>query len=201
MTPTWSTAIAPLRQSILFAALLAVAGATGWIVYGLGSRAHEATRSSTVAPNAPDAFLENFVTVEMDGAGKPRRQIEASWMAYHADQSVELTNPRYVLYRAKGEPWHVRSERGHVSADGTVVWLLGRVDIWRNDASGARDPDIRTEQLKVLPDSDYAETTGPVTIRTPGSISTGVGMRAWLDENRFQLLSQVRTDVHRRPQR
>ena len=88
-----------------------------------------------------------------------------------------------------------------MSADGTVVWLLGKVDIWRNDASGARDLDIWTERLKVLPDTEYAETSEPVTIRTPGSISTGVGMRAYLDETRFQLLSQVRTDVHRRPQR
>ena len=185
---------------MLLAALIAVAGATGWMVYKLGSRAPTAARNALENPAAPEAFLENFVTVEMDGDGKPRRRIEASYMAYHADQSVELTNPRYVLYRAEGEPWHVRSERGHVSADGAVVWLLGKVDIWRNDASGTRDLDIWTERLKVLPDSEYAETAEPVTIRTPGSVSTGVGMRAYLDETRFQLLSQVRTDVHRLPQ-
>ena len=188
----------PILRSTLLAALLAGAGASGWMLYNLGFRAQETARSS---PDAPDAFLENFVTVEMDDAGRPRRRIEANYMAYHADQTVELTNPRYVLFRAEGEPWHVRSERGHVSADGTVVWLLGKVDVWRNDASGARDLDIWTERLKVLPDTEYAETTEPVTIRTPGSISTGVGMRAYLDETRFQLLSQVRTDVHRRPQR
>ena len=186
----------PLWRSALLAILLAAAGASGWMLYNLGFRAAETAR---ITPDAPDAYLENFVTVEMDGDGRPRRRIEANYMAYLADQTVELTNPRYVLYRAEGEPWHVKSERGHVSADGSVVWLLGKVDIWRNDASGARDLDIWTERLKVLPDTEYAETTEPVTIRTPGSISTGIGMRAYLDEPRFQLLSQVRTDVHRRP--
>ena len=196
MTPRRKTVSAPLRHSVLLAALLAAAGAAGWVLYNAGVRTQVTTRS---APDAPEAYMEHFVTVEMDGTGKPRRRIEASYMAYHADRTVELTQPRYVLFRAEGEPWHVRAERGHVSADGTVVWLLGKVDAWRNDAAGARDLDIRSERLKVLPDSEYAETTEPVTIRTPGSMSTGVGMRAWLGETRFELLSQVRTDVHRPP--
>ena len=176
-------------------ALLAGAGASGWMLYSLDlSAPSTAPRSS----DAPDAYMESFVTVEMDGAGKPKRRIEADYLAIHPDETVELSNPRYVLYRAEGEPWRVRSERGQVSADGTVVWLMGKVDIWRNDASGARDLDIRTTHLKVLPESDYGETAEPVTIRTPAGTSTGVGMRAYLDETRIELLSQVRTRVDRR---
>ena len=177
------------------AALLAAAGTSGWMLYNLD---FDAPVTAQRPSDAPDAYMENFVTVEMDGAGKPKRRIEADYMAYHADETVELSNPRYVLYRAEGEPWHVRSERGQVSADGTVVLLMGKVDIWRNDASGARALDIRTEHLKVLPESEYGETEEPVTIRTPAGTSTGVGMRAYLDETRFQLLSQVRTHVDRR---
>ena len=177
------------------AALLAAAGTSGWMLYNLD---FDAPVTAQRPSDAPDAYMENFVTIEMDGAGKPKRRIEADYMAYHADETVELSNPRYVLYRAEGEPWHVRSERGQVSADGTVLLLMGKVDIWRNDASGARALDIRTEHLKVLPESEYGETEEPVTIRTPAGTSTGVGMRAYLDETRFQLLSQVRTHVDRR---
>ena len=177
------------------AGLLAAAGTSGWMLYNLD---FDAPVTAQRPSDAPNAYMENFVTVEMDGAGKPKRRIEADYMAYHADETVELSNPRYVLYRAEGEPWHVRSERGQVSSDGTVVLLMGKVDIWRNDASGARALDIRTEHLKVLPESEYGETEEPVTIRTPAGTSTGVGMRAYLDETRFQLLSQVRTHVDRR---
>ena len=162
------------------------------MLYGLDFDAPATAQGSS---DAPEAYMENFVTVEMDGAGEPQRRIEADYMAYLADETVELTNPRYVLFRAEGEPWHVRSERGQVSADGTVLLLLGKVEVWRNDASGGRDLDIRTEHLKVLPDSEYGETAEPVTIRMRASTSTGVGMRAYLDETRFQLLAQVRTHV------
>lgn len=187
--------MAGLQRWILSVVLLAAAGTSGWMLYDFSLDERVITRT---APAAPDAYMERFVTVEMDGAGKPRRRIEADYIAYHADDTVELTNPHYVLNQAEGEPWHVSSERGRVSEDGTVVWLLGKVDVWRDDASGARDLHIGTEYMKVLPDSEYGETAKPVTIRTPASVSTGVGMRAYLDETRFQLLSQVRTNVDRR---
>ena len=183
------------RQWTVAAVLLAVAGASGWALRTLDSGNPEASRR---APGEPDAYMEHFVTVEMDDEGKPKRRLEADYMAFHPDETTELSNPYYVLYPADGEPWHVRSEHGRISADGNVVMLLGRVDIWRNDGSGARDLDIRTGNLKVLPESGYGETEEPVTIRTPTSTSKGVGMRAWLDERRIELLSEVRTHVDRR---
>ena len=182
-------------QWIVAAVLLAVAGASGWALRTLDSVSLEASRR---ASGEPDAYMERFVTVEMDDEGKPKRRLEADYMAFHPDETTELSNPYYVLYPADGEPWHVRSERGRISADGNVVTLLGRVDIWRNDGSGARDLDIRTGNLKVLSGSAYGETGEPVTIRTPTSTSQGVGMRAWLDERRIELLSEVRTHVDRR---
>ena len=191
--------MAPILRWVLSAALLVAAGASGWFLYGPSLDDDPTERAS---PDAPEAYMENFATVEMDGAGRPRRRIEASYMAYHADRTVQLTDPRYVLFSDEGEPWHVRSERGRVSPDGSVLWLLGKVDVWRNDTSGTRDLDIRTEHLMVRTASEYAETDQPVTIRTPTSVSSGVGMRAWLDETRFELLSRVRTHVDgRAPQR
>ena len=186
---------AVLRQWAVPAVLLAVTGASGWMLYTLD---FDKSMAAQNPPEAPDAYMENFITVEMDGAGKPKRRLEADYMAYNADETVDLSNPHYVLYRAEGEPWNVRSEHGRISADGAIVLLLGKVNIWRNDGSGVRDLDIRTEHLKVLPDSEYGETEEPVTIRMPASTSTGVGMRAHLAETRIELLSQVRTHVDRR---
>ena len=129
--------MSPVLRWVLSAALLVAAGASGWILYDLD---FDDAPTERAAPDAPEAYMENFATVEMDGTGRPRRRIEASHMAYYADRSVELTDPRYVLFGNEGEPWHVQSERGRVSPDGTVLWLLGRVDIWRNDACGDPRP-------------------------------------------------------------
>ncbi|MCY4283763.1 MAG: LPS export ABC transporter periplasmic protein LptC [Thiotrichales bacterium] len=191
--------MAPVLRWVLYAALLAVAGTSAWFLYAPDFGDHSAEGASA---DAPEAYMENFVSVEMDSAGRPGRRVEASYMAFQADRTVELTDPRYVLFRDDGEPWHVQSELGRVSPDGTVLWLIGKVDVWRNDASGTRDLDIQTEHLMVLTASEYGETAEPVTIRTPAGTTSGVGMRAWLGETRFELLSQVRTHVdgHNRSQ-
>lgn len=173
-------------------ALTAAAGASAWALYHLD---FEESVAAETRSDAPDAYMEHFTTVEMDNAGKPKRRLEADYMAYMADETIVLFNPYYVLYRADGEPWHIRSERGEVSADGNILHLLGNVAIWRTDGAGVRELDIRTEDLMVLPDSEYGETTKPVTIRMPASTSQGVGMRAYLDETRIELLSKVRTHV------
>lgn len=192
MTPALSAFEGTLRRWAVPAVLLALAGASTWMLQSL----HNRTTQVTLRPlDAPDAYMDTFVTVEMNDAGRPKRRLEADRMVYLADRTVMLTNPHYVLYRTEREPWHVRSGRGQVSPDGNVLVLTGGVDIWRNDGSGARNLDIRTEDLTVLTESEYGETAGPATISMPASTSTGVGMRAWLDETRIELLSEVRTHV------
>ena len=195
MTPRAATVRTMHGRWVVPAVLLVAAAASGWMLHSLD---FGGTAAAGDRPDLPDAYMERFVTVEMDDTGRPKRRLEADYMSYHPDETVEITNPHYVLFRSDGAPWHVRSERGRVSADGAVVKLLGRVDIWRNDASGARSLDIRTQHLTVRPAAEYGETREKVTIRTPAHTSTGVGMRAYLGETRIELLSQVRTHVDTR---
>ena len=71
--------------------------------------------------------------------------------------------------------------------------LLGEVEIWREGESGQRELEILTQDLRVLPETQYGETDKPVVIRTPNSESKSVGMRAYLEKRRLELLSQVTT--------
>lgn len=142
----------------------------------------------------PDYYMENFKTVTMDENGQPERRIEANYMAHFPDTDThEFDRPYLTMYRDEAPPWHVRSERGWLSASGDVMLLLGKVHIWRNDENGVKELDIKTEDLRVLPETSYGETDRPVTITTPTSTTTGVGMKAYLEESRLELLSEVRT--------
>ena len=144
--------------------------------------------------HSPDFYMENFQSTVMGPDGRPQRRVEAEYMAHFPDTDThEFQRPYMVMYRDLGPPWHVRSERGWVSASGDVMLLLGQVHIWRNDASGNKELDIKTEDMRVLPERDYGETDKPVVITTPTSQTHGVGMRAHLAESRLELLSNVRT--------
>ena len=146
--------------------------------------------------HAPDLTMEEFEVTTMGEDGSPSRRLSAAYMAHFSDtQTKELTHPHLVVYRAEEEPWHVASERGWVSADNDVLMLLGKVNIWRNQPDGKREIHIETQDLRVLPDDEYAETALPVSISTPESHTRGTGMRAYLGESRVQLLSKVRTVI------
>jgi len=146
--------------------------------------------------HAPDLSMEEFEVTTMGEDGKPLRRLSAAYMAHFTDtETKELTRPHLVVFREQEEPWHVSSERGWVSADNDVLMLLGKVDIWRNRADGKREIHIETEDLRVLPNAEYAETALPVRLSTPESLTSGTGMRAYFDEGRVQLLSKVKTMI------
>jgi lipopolysaccharide export system protein LptC len=145
-------------------------------------------------PHTPDFYMENFVTTKMDEFGAVHRRVEAEYMAHFPDTDTrEFQKPYMVMYRQAAQPWHVRSERGWLSASGDVMLLLGKVHIWRDDANGVKELDVDTEDLRVLPEREYGETDKPVVITTATTQTHGVGMKAYLAESRLELLSKVRT--------
>lgn len=171
--------------------MLGVAVASFWALSALDV---DLFGSETVQGHTPDLYMENFVTTAMGPTGRPVRRMEAEYMAHFPDTDThEFQRPYMVMYRQEGEPWHVRSERGWVSPSGDVMLLLGKVHIWRNNASGLKELDIKTEDLRVLPEGEYGETDKPVLITTPTSETRGVGMKAHLAESRLELLSNVKT--------
>lgn len=147
--------------------------------------------------HAPEMTMEEFDVTAMGEDGSPLRRLSAAYMAHYIDtQTKELTLPHLVIYEHDAQPWHVASKRGWVSADNDVLMLLGEVDIWRNYADGRREIHIETEDLRVLPNEEYAETELPVSISTLESLTRGTGMRAYLGESRVQLLSSVKTTIN-----
>ena len=164
---------------------------TGWMLASLRDE-ERAERAS--AAHTPDFYMENFTTTTMGPDGSPARRISAEYMAHFADtESSEFTRPYVVLYPESGPPWEVRSERGWASARDEVMLLLGKVHIWRDTPSGERLIEIHTSDLRVIPATDYGETDQPVTIVRGNVESRGLGMRAYLEDDRLELLSNVQT--------
>lgn len=172
--------------------MLAIAASSFWLLRELDEKLLD---GKSGAGHTPDMYMENFVTTSMSPQGRPLRRVEAEYMAHFPDTDThELQRPYMVMYGDEGrEPWHVRSERGWVSASGDVMLLLGKVHIWRNNTSGLMELDIKTEDLRVLPEKEYGETDKPVVITTPTTQTHGVGMKAHLKDRRLELLSNVRT--------
>lgn len=178
------------------AVLLLLALGSGWMLKTLKEDQSGGERRPR---HAPDFFMRNFSTTTMDESGQPRRSLTARYMAHYPDTDTnEFEEPQLIVFHPPRPPWYIKSERGWLSANKDVMLLIGRVDIWRNNAAGERELEITTRDLRVLPESDYGETDKPVVLRTPTTETRSIGMRAILDERRVELQSRVRT-VYEKP--
>lgn len=181
-----------LRRWVPTVLLLLVAAMTSIIVRQLEESDPQTVTART---DTPDFFMENFVTTFMGPDGLPTRTLKARELVHFPSTNTkELEEPYLVMFQTGAPAWHVRSERGWISATGDVVILLGAVHAWRVSETGERIIDIHTRDLRILPGTDYGETDKPVTIATVDQRTVGMGMRAYLSEDRLELMAQVKTD-------
>jgi lipopolysaccharide export system protein LptC len=86
----------------------------------------------------------------------------------------------------------LRAEWGWVAADRQTLLLEGEVVVDRTTESGQLPVTLFTRDLRVRPAERYVETAAPARAVTPGGELRAVGARAWLDQGRVELLSEVR---------
>jgi lipopolysaccharide export system protein LptC len=106
------------------------------------------------------------------------------------DGSVTLDGVRIVYTAGESVPWTLRANRGRIPPGGNMLELLDEVVAVTQEGSGERAT-IRTDYLRLEPDEYVAYTDRKVTIDYSGSRLFAVGMRAYLKEDRLQLLSNV----------
>ena len=108
-----------------------------------------------------------------------------------ASEVTLLTKPDMQLYRGTVYPWHVTSERGEVNPDGSEVELIDSVRVARTDQK-SRATVITSSRMTVFPQKQYAQTDQDVRIDGAGGVSTAKGMKAYLNDSKINLLSNVR---------
>ncbi len=88
-------------------------------------------------------------------------------------------------------PWHLTASTGEVFNRGKRVVMHGDVHAWQEAPDGKTE--LNTPHLVFYPDTNIAKTKYRVTLRSPGSKINGVGMKANLKQQFFQLLSKVKS--------
>ena len=134
MLPKWFT---PIIVAV-------IAGMSLWL---LSSQAPQQPHLFTLEKSVPDAFMEKFITHNLDENGQPRHEIKAAFMAhYPADDYSEYTQPELILYQPGDQRWVVSAEKGTTTKDIHQIILTGEVSIERFDTiNGKSDLSIKTQ--------------------------------------------------------
>lgn len=137
--------------------------------------------------------MKDFTATLMGPEGQPRYRLTGTRMVHYPDNdALKIAAPHIVFYRQASPRWVVVAERALTTSTGEEIYLLGEVIIRQLGV----DPKtttmkIVTQDVRVEPETKFAETRQPVTLLNRFGKTDAVGARAYLQEGRIELLSQV----------
>lgn len=179
-----------IRLGVIFTLLAALLAAVGY--WNIRPESFMDKQPTATAENAIDFYVINSKTVQYQVDGALHYEMTAEHLEHLKASDVTLmTRPDLLLYRGTPLPWHISSERGEVSPQGTEVELIDKVRVERTDAKG-RPTLLTTSRLTVIPEKQYAQTEQAVRIDAANGVTTAQGMKAYLNDGRMLLLSNVR---------
>lgn len=181
-----------IRSALSLVGLALLAG----LSYGLLRLVESSLQRSTpVESREPVLTIERFRAARMNIAGLREYVLEAPLLIQLAGQEgTQVQKPVMDWYQPDGQTreWRLRAENGWIAADQQQVRLESEVVMTRTAESGKSPVVITTRDVLVRPTEQYAETAAPILAVVPGGELRAIGARAYLNQERLELLSQVR---------
>lgn len=171
--------------------LFIIALLSWWLVKMIGE---DVLNRTAVTSHSPDYFSKGYSKLEMDAFGRPKSKLLADNMVHYSDdKTTHMEKPLMFFYNEQTPPWIINSESGILSADGKDLLLNGKVIVDRAAAEGVKALKIYTFNLKVKPETRYAETDAWAELVSLPNWTTGVGMKlVFAQPIHLELLSKVK---------
>ena len=151
----------------------------------------EDTKVSGTQNAEPDFYLLNAQSVQFDETGKLRYRFNAQQLNHFPEGDYTLVeSPDVTLFHSDGTPWYINAKHGRITAGSETIKLWEEVVILRG--SPAEPLKMETRTLTIIPKKDIAKTEQDVVITNRAGRIDTTGMVAYIDENRMELLSNVR---------
>lgn len=147
-----------------------------------------------VPAHSPDYFSTGYTKWEMNEAGKLKNKLLADKMTHYSDDgTTHLDKPVMFFHKEKTPPWVIKAETGILSADGQDLLLTGKVNVERAKGEGVNPLIINTSNVRVKPETSYAETDEWAELINPPNVTTGTGMKlVFSNPITIELLANVR---------
>ena len=139
-------------------------------------------------------FAVGYSKTQMDELGRAESKLTADYAAnYSGSEGTELTNPVMIMYKKTTPPWIIRSKTGHISSGGNKISMNGQVFIDRAVAENVREINVKTSNLRVLLNRNYAETDDRAEMVSGLDRISGVGMKLFYQDPLYiKLMANVK---------
>jgi lipopolysaccharide export system protein LptC len=151
----------------------------------------------------PDLLIEDAVIRDYRVTGSLRYLLRSPLIQhFEADALTHLTDPNLTLLDAPQPPWEITARRGVIRnasqsrrAGKEEVELIDEVQMLQVFEDGRRY-DLRTPNITIYPDREYAETDQNVMITTHAGRTKAVGLQGSLNKGLLKMFSSDEQRVH-----
>lgn len=189
------------RRPGLIIALLAIAGVTlVWLSWDRDPSDQQQGLAQTDAAGA-DYWIDSPRVNVYNPEGIATYRLDANRLSHEQVGGRHLIDaPNMQLFSDTAQRWQVTARQATVDASGNRIDFQGDVRMTRessgpvsNSPRATPDLQVSSETMAVFTEQGRLETDAPVVINTPSSETHSVGMRAFTETERLQLLSNVRS--------
>jgi Uncharacterized protein conserved in bacteria len=150
--------------------------------------------------NFPQAYMTSIKLREYDAEGNLRSILTTDTAEHFQVNPLRpgpkdytmLAQPRMLFSNtADVAPWHLTAEEGRIDQNGQLITLFTNVRVFQeSEQEGLLE--LLTSELRIKASQQYAETDKAVKMRAQQGHLDTLGMKAYLGEDRIELLSRVR---------
>ncbi len=181
--------IITLKDNKFYLTVAAIALMSWWLIAVLTDEGQQ----DTIAVHGAEYFSNGYTKWEMDEFGKLKNQLIADKVTHYDDDTTHSINPVMFFYNDKTPPWVVKAETGILSADGKDMLLNGKSVVSRAKSESSKELIINTSNLRVKPETSYAETDEWAELLSPPNVTTGTGMKmVFVSPVHLELLANVK---------
>jgi LPS export ABC transporter protein LptC len=140
-----------------------------------------------------DYFAKSIVTTQFHPNGSIRQQLRSPHISHDAATDVyTIQQPDIIFYSADKRSWSLTSHYGKVLAGLTQIYLWDKVVLSQLNTNQQVLATIFTDHITYWPKQDLAQTDAKVTLVQSDTKITSTGMRAHMQQQLFELLSDTR---------
>ena len=178
------------KQAVwLFFALIGLA-CSGWYFASSSTviKLDEETLSTT-----PDMIVNTLSVRQFDSNGQQAHYLQTPLLHHTPRNDTHwLKTPQIIVANAKQGVWDIRSKQAIALNGGEKITFTKEVIIHQQHHEKTQESTLTTEQLTYFPKGKFATSDVKVTYSQAHNTVEAIGMKAYLNDKRVQLLSQAR---------
>lgn len=152
----------------------------------------EGTFSET-RENVPEVIVTNVSLIRFNEVGQPKETLKTPRLYRMPNESFfYLEKPTISIQQENADIWYIQADQAQVPEQKGLVTFEKNVLVYSMGGPKKAPSYLKTEKLFYDSKTQFAMTPLFVSFEQPGSIISGIGMKAWLLEKKVELLHDTK---------